>query len=86
MKLPAEFVDPQARTAAAVPTAPATGSGNASDGAKGPHRFRDLWYGFYPNGREILFGRQAVPRLPVAVRDPLAQPLGELGRQRAGVA
>jgi hypothetical protein len=59
MKLPPEFAEPQARTAASPATAPATGSGAATDGVKGPHRFRDVWYGFYPNGREILFGVEA---------------------------
>jgi hypothetical protein len=56
MKLPAELADPSTtRTAAAVVTAP-TGSGAASDGGKTPHALRDVWYGFYPNGREVLLG------------------------------
>src|SRR5205814_797242 len=39
--------------AAAAPTgsaSPATADGKATGG------FRDVWYGFYPNGREVLFG------------------------------
>lgn len=56
MKLPPEFAGPQQRTASAAPPV-ATGSGAASDSVKGSvHRFRDVWYGFYPNGREVLFG------------------------------
>jgi len=56
LKLPPEMTDPQAmRTAAATPSAP-NGSGVGGDTAKPTHSFRDTWYGFYPNGREILFG------------------------------
>src|SRR5437588_4025220 len=60
MKLPAELADahPQ-REAAAIAAAP-TGSGVASDSAKAPRGFRDVWYGFYPNGREVLLGVEAV--------------------------
>src|SRR5712691_3273996 len=32
------------------------GSGAAPDSAKPMHGFRDIWYGFYPNGREVLLG------------------------------
>src|SRR5712691_11412389 len=59
MSLPAELAEPQqSRTAAAGP-ATATGSGAATDAAKAPPRFRDLWYGFYPNGREVILGVEA---------------------------
>lgn len=59
MKLPPELDGPQpTRTAAAAPMAP-TGSGAAAP-AKPPQRLRDLWYGFYPNGREVLLGVEAV--------------------------
>ncbi len=59
MKLPAELADtrPQ-REAATAATAP-TGSGATRDSAKAP-QFRDVWYGFYPNGREVLLGVEAV--------------------------
>ena len=30
--------------------------GRRPDTGKPPHGFRDVWYGFYPNGREILLG------------------------------
>ena len=56
LKLPPELADPKlARNtaAAAAPTgsaSPATADGKATGG------FRDVWYGFYPNGREVLFG------------------------------
>ncbi|MGC2415334.1 MAG: hypothetical protein WA459_21885, partial [Stellaceae bacterium] len=36
------------------------GSGAASDRAKAPRGFREVWYGFYPNGREVLFGVETV--------------------------
>jgi pimeloyl-ACP methyl ester carboxylesterase len=55
LKLPPEMTDPHAvRTAAAAPTA-SNGSGVGGDTAKPTHGVRDTWYGFYPNGREILF-------------------------------
>jgi pimeloyl-ACP methyl ester carboxylesterase len=56
LKLPPKLADPKlARNtaAAAAPTgsaSPATADGKATGG------FRDVWYGFYPNGREVLFG------------------------------
>jgi pimeloyl-ACP methyl ester carboxylesterase len=56
LRLPPELADPKlARNtaAAAAPTgsaSPATADGKATGG------FRDVWYGFYPNGREVLFG------------------------------
>jgi len=57
LKLPPEFADPRSKPAgtATVPTA-ATGSGAATDIQKAPHALRDVWYGFYPNGREVLLG------------------------------
>src|SRR5712692_6832300 len=59
MKLPPELADtrPQ-REAATAPAAP-TGSGPARESGKAP-QFRDVWYGFYPNGREVLLGVEAV--------------------------
>ncbi len=60
MKLPPELADPlPTRTEAAAPAA-TTGSGAAPPTTKTPRRPRDLWYGFYPNGREVLFGVEAV--------------------------
>jgi pimeloyl-ACP methyl ester carboxylesterase len=57
LKLPAEFADAHPQHAA-VPTAP-TGSG-AGAGTPQPMRaVRDVWYGFYPNGREVLLGVEA---------------------------
>jgi pimeloyl-ACP methyl ester carboxylesterase len=59
MKLPPELDSASPiRTAAASPPA-TTGSGAAAP-AKPPHSLRDLWYGFYPNGREVLLGVEAV--------------------------
>jgi pimeloyl-ACP methyl ester carboxylesterase len=60
LKLPPELADPKlarSTTAAAAPTgsaSPATTDGKAMGG------FRDVWYGFYPNGREVLFGVETV--------------------------
>jgi len=56
MKLPPGLADPHPhREAASAPSSP-TGSGAAPDSAKPMHGFRDIWYGFYPNGREVLLG------------------------------
>ena len=52
MKLPPELVDPRSSQDAAATPASA-GSGNpASENA--PIAVRDSWYGFYPNGRELV--------------------------------
>lgn len=60
MKLPPELAAPQPQvTQAAAPAAP-SGSGTAPAAEKTPHELRDIWYGFYPNGREVLFGIGAV--------------------------
>ena len=60
LKLPPEMTDPRAmRTASAAP-ATSNGSGVGGDTAKPPQGFRDTWYGFYPNGREVLFGVESV--------------------------
>jgi pimeloyl-ACP methyl ester carboxylesterase len=42
-----------------APTRAPTGSGTAPDNAKAAVGFRDVWYGFYPNGREVLLGVEA---------------------------
>ena len=60
LKLPPEITEPHAvRTAAAEPAAQ-NGSGVGGDTSKAPQTFRDTWYGFYPNGREVLFGVESV--------------------------
>jgi pimeloyl-ACP methyl ester carboxylesterase len=59
MKLPPELADPHSQhEVAATPAAP-TGSGAASSAGKAMNGFRDVWYGFYPNGREVLFAVQS---------------------------
>jgi hypothetical protein len=60
LKLPPELADPKlARSTAA--TTSATGSASpATDDGKVASGFRDTWYGFYPNGREVLFGVETV--------------------------
>ena len=39
-----------------VPAATGSGAGAGPDTGKSSHGFRDVWYGFYPNGREVLLG------------------------------
>jgi pimeloyl-ACP methyl ester carboxylesterase len=56
LKLPADMVDNHAPHIADVAPPGATGSGAGPDTGKAPHGFRDVWYGFYPNGREVLLG------------------------------
>jgi pimeloyl-ACP methyl ester carboxylesterase len=59
LKLPPDMAEPRAPRAA-LPTVTATGSGaSPSRGAKASVGFRDVWYGFYPNGREVLLGVEA---------------------------
>lgn len=60
MKLPADLADMRPQRDVAATAAAPTGSGAASDSAKAPRGFRDVWYGFYPNGREVLLGVEAV--------------------------
>ena len=59
LKLPPELANPSLSRVPAVKPPAATGSGAASAAAETPHRVRDLWYGFYPNGREVLLGVEA---------------------------
>ncbi|HEX3862679.1 MAG TPA: alpha/beta hydrolase [Stellaceae bacterium] len=60
MKLPPELADPPPQPLAKRVAASPTGSAAAPDGGNvPPHGLRDVWYGFYPNGREILFGIEA---------------------------
>ena len=60
LKLPPEITDPHAVRSAATAPASQNGSGVGGDTSKPPQSFRDTWYGFYPNGREILFGVETV--------------------------
>jgi pimeloyl-ACP methyl ester carboxylesterase len=59
LKLPPELADPKLarNTTPAMPTGSAS---PATDGGKAAGGFRDTWYGFYPNGREVLFGVETV--------------------------
>lgn len=60
LKLPPDLADARAQRTAAAPAAtPPTGSGAGPESAKPPVGFRDVWYGFYPNGREVLLGVEA---------------------------
>ena len=58
LKLPPDMFEPRAPRAAlsAVTT---SGSGALPQGGKASVGFRDVWYGFYPNGREVLLGIEA---------------------------
>ncbi|HTV87894.1 MAG TPA: alpha/beta hydrolase [Stellaceae bacterium] len=58
LKLPPEFADSRAEYAADGTSASA-GSGNSAHPGKPMHAVRDVWYGFYPNGREVLLGIEA---------------------------
>jgi pimeloyl-ACP methyl ester carboxylesterase len=60
MKLPPELADPPAQLAQVAAPASPTGSGTAPGAGKTLQELRDIWYGFYPNGREVLFGVGAV--------------------------
>ena len=55
MKLPPELADPQPQRTEAAGQAWPTGSGTAPATGTTLHELRDIWYGFYPNGREVLF-------------------------------
>jgi hypothetical protein len=66
LQLPPDLAEPRSPRPAASATKAAnpagatpTGSGAAPDGAKTSVGFRDVWYGFYPNGREVLLGVEA---------------------------
>lgn len=59
MKLPPELADPPAVRAEAGATAIPTGSGTAATPAMPAGEVHHLWYGFYPNGREVLLGVEA---------------------------
>jgi len=59
LKLPPELADPKlARNT--TPAGPTGSASPATDGGKAAGGFRDTWYGFYPNGREVLFGVETV--------------------------
>jgi pimeloyl-ACP methyl ester carboxylesterase len=55
LKLPPDMIEPRAPHAS-PPGATTIGSGGAPPSAKASVGFRDVWYGFYPNGREVLLG------------------------------
>ncbi|HEX2150874.1 MAG TPA: hypothetical protein VHG31_02610, partial [Stellaceae bacterium] len=55
LKLPPDMIEPRAPRAA-LPAITPTGSGALPQSGKASVRFRDVWYGFYPNGREVLLG------------------------------
>jgi pimeloyl-ACP methyl ester carboxylesterase len=60
LKLPPEFTEAHPILAAAAAPAPRAGSGAAAAASSAPQGLRDAWYGFYPNGREVLLGVEAV--------------------------
>jgi pimeloyl-ACP methyl ester carboxylesterase len=55
LKLPPDMFEPRAPRSS-PPAVTTIGSGAAPQNAKASARFRDVWYGFYPNGREVLLG------------------------------
>jgi hypothetical protein len=61
MKLPPELpAAAHPRRVAAVGSAGRTGSGRSAAAGQTTDGFRDVWYGFYPNGREVLLGVETV--------------------------
>jgi dienelactone hydrolase len=60
LKLPPELTDPHPLRVAAARPPGAAGSGAGPGRGTATHAVRDLWYGFYPNGREVLLGVEAV--------------------------
>jgi pimeloyl-ACP methyl ester carboxylesterase len=56
LKLPPELADPKLARNTAVPASPTGSASPATADGKATGGFRDVWYGFYPNGREVLFG------------------------------
>jgi pimeloyl-ACP methyl ester carboxylesterase len=55
LKLPPDMIEPRA-SRSSPPGVTTIGSGAAPKSAKAAVGFRDVWYGFYPNGREVLLG------------------------------
>jgi pimeloyl-ACP methyl ester carboxylesterase len=60
MKLPPELADPKLARTSGMPAAPTGSASPATADSKASGGFRDTWYGFYPNGREVLFGVETV--------------------------
>ena len=60
LKLPPELADPKLARTTAAATAPTGSASPATADGKAMGGFRDVWYGFYPNGREVLFGVETV--------------------------
>ncbi len=58
LRLPDELLPP--RSAAPAVTAATGGSGRVSSAMSGGTAVSDTWYGFYPNGREVLLAIEAV--------------------------
>ena len=56
LKLPPELADPKLARTAAAPASPTGSASPATADGKATGGFRDVWYRFYPNGREVLFG------------------------------
>jgi hypothetical protein len=59
LKLPADVFAARPQRASARTAAP-TGSDALPEGSVAAVGFRDVWYGFYPNGREVLLGIESV--------------------------
>lgn len=60
LKLPPELADPKLARNAVAAAAPTGSASPAVTDGKATGGFRDVWYGFYPNGREVLFGVDTV--------------------------
>src|SRR5436305_5581335 len=55
LKLPPELADPQASKQRIADSGATGGSAGPGDAGKPLGDVRDSWYGFYPNGREVVF-------------------------------
>jgi pimeloyl-ACP methyl ester carboxylesterase len=60
LRLPDELVGPRAATHAAAATTGASAQAGTASVASGSKSGRQSWYGFYPNGREILLAIEDV--------------------------
>jgi pimeloyl-ACP methyl ester carboxylesterase len=60
LKLPPEMSGASSLPAVAAIPVTATGSGASPDEGKPRATVRDVWYGFYPNGREVLLAVESV--------------------------
>jgi hypothetical protein len=59
LKLPPEMTNPRETKQRIADSGATGGSVGPSEASKTPAGVRDSWYGFYPNGREVVFAIEA---------------------------